>query len=132
MKKTFFTASFVWLIAINCFSQSAEKKDYLQKSKNQKTVFFVLAGTGSALMIGGLIYAGSHNNPEKENYNYNGGFIFLGGLVFLGSSIPFLIGSVKNKKKAISLSFKNERSLQLNKNNFVCTPVPSLTLKVRL
>jgi hypothetical protein len=131
MKKNFATILFL-LFTLSAFSQNKtnDKNHYLQKSKNQKTGFYVFATTGSVLIITGLIYGSAHNDPNSNNYNYTGGFLAAGGLAALGISIPFFSASMKNKRKAMSLSFKNEKMQQLNKNSFVYKSVPSLTLKI--
>ena len=49
------------IISAASFSQQTKpspaltKQDYLQKSKNQKTIFYILAGTGGVMTTGGLI-----------------------------------------------------------------------------
>lgn len=131
MGKTFLIASTMLLITINCFGQPV-KTDYLQKSKHQKTIFYVVAGTGAALMIGGLLYSAGHNDSDNQSYGYTGGFIALGGLALTGVSMPFLISSIKNKRRAVAISLKNEKLLQFNKSNIVYKPLPSLSLTIGL
>ena len=55
-----------------------------------------------------------------------------GGLVIVATSIPLFIASSKNKKKAMSMSFKNESAPRLVKSNLVYLSVPSLNLKISL
>ena len=54
------------------------------------------------------------------------------GAAMMVSSIPLFIASGRNKKKGMSLSFKNEITPQIQKNSFVNRSVPSLTLKISL
>ncbi len=129
MKKTFFTASIVLLISANCFSQSTlktdepvEKTDYLQKSKNQRITAWVFLGTGAVINIIGVA-----NYMKVDPWEY-----LIVGSAIMFVSIPFSIAANKNKKKAMSLSFKNEMVQQLTGNNYVFKPVPSLTLKIKL
>jgi len=111
MKKNLAAILFL-LFAISAFSQNKTKDFYLQKSKNQKTVFYVFATT--------------------DTEYYTGGFIAAGGFAALAISIPFFTASLKNKRKAISISFKNETAPQIQSSRFVYKSVPSLTLKVCL
>ena len=54
------------------------------------------------------------------------------GAVCIAGSIPFFIASAKNKRRAMSVSFKNETIPQLQKSSFANRSVPSLTLKISL
>jgi hypothetical protein len=133
MKKNFAAILFFLLFTLSAFSQNkANNKDYyLRKSKHQKTFFYAFAGTGTGLIITGIILKTAHSGPYTEYYT--GGFLVVGGLAAVAISVPFFTASKKNKHRAAaSLSFKNEKTQQLNKNNFVYKPVPSLTLKIRL
>jgi O-antigen/teichoic acid export membrane protein len=110
-------------IAATSFSQ-----DYLRKSKNQKTAAWILLGGGSALVVTGILLA---NNATIDNLGTGAGVAIAGGVAVLGS-IPLFLASGRNKKNAMSLSSKNEKMQQLNKNSFVYKPVPSLSLKISL
>ena len=55
----------------------------------------------------------------------------IGGIALL-SSIPFFIMASKNKKKAISLSFRKETAPKFYKQSIVSLPLPSLILKLNL
>lgn len=131
MKKNLAAILFL-LFTVSAFSQDKirNKDFYLQKSKNQKTVFYVFASTGTALIITGIILGAAHNDPDTEYYT--GGFIAAGGFAALAASLPFFIASNKNKRKAMSLSFKNEIAPQVYKTSFVYKSIPSLTLKFKL
>ena len=135
----------------NIPSPTLTKQDFLKKSKSQKTAAWVLLGGGFALSsIGALtavpkaaedvgygillipnVFTGNLQ-PEPQN-NYTAQTILLiGGLTTILSSTPLFIASGKNKRKALSISFKSEPSPQLQKNSFVYRAVPSLTLKFQL
>jgi hypothetical protein len=131
MKKNLSAILFL-LFTLSAFSQNkANNKDYyLRKSKNQKTVFYVFAGTGAGLIITGIVLSAVHNDPDTQYFT--GGFLAAGGFGALAISVPFFVASIKNKHRAVSLSLKNEKIQQLNKNTFVYKQVPSLTLKIRL
>lgn len=117
---------------------NTHQTDYLQKSKNQKKTAWILLGGGGAVMITGIIIPKgdiTHVDPAGGKSYKNDGikslFTQTGALAMLGS-IPFFIASSKNKKKAMSLSFKNETFPQLYKQSFASVPLPSLTIKISL
>jgi hypothetical protein len=104
------------------------KADYLKKSKSQKTFAFVLAGGGSIAWLAGL------NKYMDQGDNKDGGgeaAMIIGGTAAL-ASIPLFIISSKNKKKAMSMSFKNQMIPQLQNSGFVYRTIPSLNIKVSL
>ncbi len=131
MKKILSTVLFL-VFSLYAFSQNtANNKDYyLKKSKHQKTAFYVLAGTGTGLIITGLAWGPKNADPEKQDFTP--GFLLIGGVVSCIVSIPILIASNKNKKRSMSFSFKNEPSRQLLKRSFVYRSIPSITLKFQL
>jgi hypothetical protein len=104
------------------------KKDYLKKSKNQKTAAWILLGGGTAMAAGGFIWASSNifstsSGPEV--------LLFV-GIGCMTGSIPLFISSSKNRKRAMSASFKFQQSPQRQNNILVKREVPSLTLKISL
>jgi hypothetical protein len=105
---------------------SQTKQDYLQKSKNQKTAAWVLLGGGAALLIGGVAWGSSDWEATGPSVLF-----VAGGLSMLGS-IPLFISSGKNKKRAISMSFKNEKVPWPLTNNVTNHSLPSITLKLSL
>ena len=133
---------FLLLLAVSAasFSQPTttppEKADYLKKSKSQKTIAWILAGGGvgmAAIAIASYNYGDIVNVIEGDNRSINtkGAFLIIGGITAL-SSIPFFIASGKNKRKGMSLSFKNETVPLLQNGSFANRPVPSLALKISL
>ena len=123
------------IIATATFSQSMPspaltKQDYLKKSKNQKTAVWVLLGGGTVLIGTGFLIGASEESSFDDAAT--GGIIAAVGVLSAIGSIPLFIASGKNKRKAASLSFKNEMTPQLLKNSFVSRVVPSLSLKIEL
>ncbi|MBL0129819.1 MAG: hypothetical protein IPP43_00775 [Chitinophagaceae bacterium] len=113
------------------------KQDYLQKSKHQKTAAWILMGGGATLLLTGIVIpkgALTHSGFLDDTYKNDGikDAFDLTGIVSMLGSIPFFIASSKNKKKAASLSFKNEPIPKLQKNSFVYRTIPALTLKIYL
>jgi hypothetical protein len=133
------------IVATNTFCQqttpspSLTEQDYLTKSKHQKTTAWIMMGGGSALFCASAIigahaffdlFSGNIDNAES-NIGASGVMGIIGTAAMLGS-IPFFIASSKNKRKAMSLSFKAEPFRQIQKNNFVYKAIPSLALKINL
>lgn len=109
-------------------SPSRTKSDYLKKSKNQRTIAFFLAGGGSIAWLAGL------NKYMNQGDNIDGGgeaAMIIGGTAAL-ASIPLFIISSKNKKKAMSMSFKNQMLPQFQGTGFIQRAVPSLHLKISI
>ena len=135
MKKLFF-ALLSGSLTLSGFSQSIPTQltsiqtDYLKKSKHQKTAAWILVSSGVFFSILGSIelnFAGTESGKTSNNT-----FFQVLGLTAVGVSIPFFVSAAKNKKKAMSLSFKNGMTPQIYKSGFVYKPVPSLTLKIGL
>jgi len=131
MKKLIFFL-LVLVVSANSFSQpsttfaSPAKTDYLKKSKHQKTTGLILLSGGVAVVTISIIISSAKSDIF---------FLFLGDLVGGGmiiASVPFFNASARNKRKAMSLSFKNEKAPQILKSSFVYKSVPSLTLKINL
>ncbi len=120
-------------------THKVDANSIFQKSKNQKTAAWILLGGGtSTSLIGGLIAARGffdfftlQLDEADKNFGLAGVLMLTGSTAMLGS-IPFFIASSKNKKKALSLSFKNETAPQFYKQSIVSLPLPSLTLKLNL
>ena len=77
-------------------------KDYLKKSKKQRTTGFILLGSGAAIFTGGAI-AMQHSQSKGGNELP----FVLGGLAMSVTSIPFFIASFGSKHKA-NLYMNNE------------------------
>lgn len=133
MKQILISASLLLIIFTSSFSQSTQDKlpanenDYLKKSKNQKTAAWILVGVGSLSTLLGTVQV----NPDYGENN-NSTFLLVGGLVALGASVPLFIASAKNKKKAMSLTFKSENIRQILNSSIVNRNIPSLNLKLDL
>jgi hypothetical protein len=147
MKKILFFAT-MFLISASSFSQQTNPEkavtlqDYLKKSKNQKKAGSILLAGGAVLIITGIVIpkgdltesgacVGSLCDVKYENDGIKSAFFILGSVSAL-SSIPLFILSKKNRRKATSIGFKIENTVQLNKQSFVYTRFPSLRMKVNL
>lgn len=113
-------------------SPNLTKQDYLKKSMHQKTAAWILLGAGSLSAIVGSVRSNPNGAWGGDASNSNSAVFLVTGLAAIGASIPLLIASSRNKKKGMSLSFKNETGPQLQKSSFVYKTIPSLTLKISL
>ena len=103
-------------------------QDYFKKSKNQKRAAWILLGTGVLAVSLSAIevnpdYGETTNRPP----------LVIGGLVFIGASIPCFIAAARNKKKAAAaISFKSQFVPQLSNGSMVKRSVPSIRFEIRL
>ena len=122
------------MLATSVFSQQTSsspvltKQDYREKSKHQKITAFCLAGGGIVVWLAG---ASKYMN-QNDNIDGGGEVAMAIGSIAAVASIPMFIIASKNKRKAASLSFKNEPSFQLQKSSFVYRAIPSINLKFQL
>lgn len=80
----------------------ADGVDFAKRAKNQKTIAWVLAGTGAAMVITGLIIGNKDSETVDGAINdtFNGSILIVTGAVVGAASIPFFIMSGNNKRKA--------------------------------
>ena len=137
--KKIIVVTLLLVISATSFSQPATKPvppvktDYLKKSKSQKTIAWLLLGGGTAVLAVTLIAEASSVcfGTGCTDHPFPYVVVGLGGAAIVGS-IPFFIASSRNKKKSMSLSFKNEMAPQIQKSSFVYKSLPSLTLRISL
>jgi hypothetical protein len=135
--KIFFLIAGFMVLAITSYSQENNysipltKDYYLQKSKNQRTAVYILSGVGAvAITIPIFFY---ENDIYVEGIDPDTGlFSMLIGAVMVVSSIPLHKASEINKRKAMSLSFKNESTPYFQNGSSLTWGVPSLSLKIGL
>ena len=104
MKPLILTTFFICVL-INLNAQ-AQTVDYMKKAKKQKTVGFILLGTGVALATVGLILEGRSSDSVSGAVEdtFEGAGLIVGGAVVSAASIPFFIASGRNKKRSLALS----------------------------
>jgi len=144
MRKIFFF-SVLLVLSVTVFGQQTNlsstltRKDYLAKCDNQKK-------TAKILLVGGAVMSGvglgitlsnvsglfDPNQPDPNNNGKLADILGYSGLVIAAASIPFFIASSKNKKKAMSMSFKNQIVPQFQGIGYTYRTVPSLRLKISL
>ena len=122
---------------VNMSTHKIDANALLQKSKNKKKVAWTMAGGGATFILAGSIIPRGEIKrynvifPEYKNDGIKASFLLTGALSMLGS-IPFFISSHHNKKKAASLSFRNERVQQINKSSLAYGTIPGISLKFKL
>ena len=133
------------LISISSISQQTipegklTQESYIEKSKKQKKVGFIFLAAGTSLIItaaviprGDLVDDGTCVGPycsdKYQNDGIKSAFLIAGGVVAL-ASIPIFIVSGKNRRKAKSVSFKLENTIQPRAQELICTSFPALRLK---
>ena len=99
------------MISVGGYSQT-EKQDfskdhYLQKSKNQRTVGWVLLGGGAAVGIAGIIVATDDLWEEPDGLG-TGLTLFTLGAAGTLVSIPFFISAGNNSHKAANFSLESQ------------------------
>ncbi len=130
------------ILATSAFSQQTSsspvltKQDYLEKSKKQKTTAKILFVVGGAMFMTGILVItddiGGIGNPNDKQNSSLADVLGYAGATVAVASIPFLVSAGRNKRKAMSISFKNELSPQIQKSSFVYRAIPSFTLKFQL
>ena len=128
------TLSFLILTAFTQTTPNSKfsKDYYLQKSKNKKTVAWILLGGGTAMAVAGAIAFSDNWDKGSNTATDISGFILLGGFVADIVSIPFFISAHKNKKRAVSIVFTNQKIFLPAKNNNGLIARPSVVIRVGL
>ncbi|MBC7875015.1 MAG: hypothetical protein H7Y01_13515 [Ferruginibacter sp.] len=115
-------------------SSALTKQDYLEKSASLSRTAWLLLGGGAGVLAGTLLISGTRGvciGPGCTKRSFPVIPVAIGGAMMV-SSVPLFIASGRNKRKGMSLSFKNEPAFQIQNNGFVNQPVPSLTFTIRL
>jgi len=127
---------FLLLLTIVSFGQSTAVKpdlsydQYMKKSVRQNKLGWILLGGGIGVSTASILLA------TQIYVNNEATFVLVGIGVCMFTitsplSIPFFISAHHNKKKAMSLSIKNETTFVLYKLFFPAR-IPSVSLKINL
>ena len=113
---------------------SLTKKDYLHKSHVQKTWGWVLAGTGTAVIIAGVAVTATVDLVDAVfgTPTAYGPVLGVTGLAMIGGSIPLFIAANRNKHKAYSVKIKNESAYIQSGSNFHVQYFPVVSVKFNL
>lgn len=132
------SVSAVTFSQVDTTTGSPIKTDYVKKSKNQKTIAWVMAGGGFTLTgIGGIILLSDLGNifkPDNSFHNHGtiGSVFAVTGIVSMVGSIPLFISASHNKRKAMSITFKNDFVPGLQNAFIVNKPQPEISLVFRI
>jgi hypothetical protein len=104
-----------FLLAGNAYSQQPgstkmmeqQKKDLMAKSRVQKTVGWIMFGTGLPVVIS-CVYLLSEFDSNDISVN-EVKTVLVASVVYTGLSIPLIIAGRRNKAKALSLSVTMQR-----------------------
>jgi hypothetical protein len=96
---------------------------YLQKSKSQKITGFILLGIGVTTLA--LLSKGETDFDILP-------VLAIGGITATVVSIPLLISAHINKRKAVSLSVKEEKAFILHHGSFAQKSFPSISVRLDL
>ncbi len=79
--------------------RNEEMYDYfIRKHESQKKTGFILLGSGVAAIVGGVLMI---NNSSFDDAEFTaGGILYLGGILSTAASVPVLIISGSNRRKA--------------------------------
>lgn len=105
------------------------KQDYLQKSKNQKTAAWIFMGGGIGLTILGT----TDGNADDGKSDASGrAVLIVTGLAAIGVGTTLFILATNNKNKAAALSFRMEKTPQIQQGNLVYRSYPALSFRLNL
>ena len=132
------------IISATTFSQQINpsptltKQDYLQKSKKQQTVAWILAGGGVGLVVIAIATTSTNDVANAVGGNDSGlgagaALFTLGGITAL-TSIPLFIASGKNRKRAMAATsfLKMETVPVIGQSGFINKNYPALSVKISL
>ncbi len=127
------TLTLMLAFSLSVFSQQTTpptvNTDHLKKSKNQKTIAWVLAGGGAVVWLVGV---SKYMNQDNNEGGTKGKPAMLIGGVSVLASIPFFKASSKNKRRANSVGFKMERLPVIQQKNLVTHSYPALSFKISI
>ena len=114
MKAVFTLVSLLAVMALYAQAGKETKEYYLNKSKSQKTIGYVLAGAGAALIVSGIIVGDGDNNNDPNELDFGpdfdvGVWLLGGGIVSGIASIPFFVSSGKNARKAATIGVSHQK-----------------------
>jgi hypothetical protein len=125
-------------------NQTTAQTNYLQKSKKQKKVGWVLIAGGAASIVTSIVIPQDGNTGLQidplggiyeghKNDGIKGAFGLTGVVAMLGS-IPFFIASGKNKRRAMNVSgfLQMEKAPVLHTTGLATQRFPALAVRLQL
>lgn len=102
----------VFLCSIAANGQQLTKQDYLRKSKNQKTMAWILTAGGSALVLGGVISYASESSSSFFPGKTVGTVLMACGVPAVAGGVVLFSASKRNERKANEMSMAFHLQLQ--------------------
>jgi len=137
--KIYILFAFFLMMATSMYCQSTKNDQpltsdyYLQKSKNQRALAYTFLGVGAAAFaIPVIIYASDPYFNAADIISPAGPLSILAGIGLMVASVPVFYAAGNNKRKGMSLSFKNETAPYIQNGSILSKSVPSLSLKIGL
>jgi uncharacterized membrane protein YfcA len=112
----------------NPATAAAVKTEYFSKSHTQKTLAWVLMGTGITTVVVGTVVTAAYLPVDILVGQSPSIFPIVAGLGLMAGSVPLFMASARNKRKGVTVSFKHEFVPQLQSRDIVKIPVPELSL----
>ncbi len=116
-------------------SKAVTKEYYLKKSRTQKTIAWVMLGTGVVMAATGYVIGSTRDADDfiqDANIGETEGIVIIAGGVVAVGSIPLFIISSKNKKRAAGISFIQQPVFVPVQNSFAYKHQPGISIKIKL
>ena len=114
------------------------KETLLLKSKKQKKAAnILLISGGSLILISGVVAIGEVGAiVVTEGENLDNIFSLSSGIATVGilmsvASVPFYISAGRNKRKAASLSFQQQKIPYIKNNSVASSMIPAVSIKIK-
>lgn len=123
-----------FLFAFQAFCQDSRSNEfnkdyYLQKTKTQNTVGWILLGAGTTAIVAGII-SGTKKDDDLADVGV-GVVAVVSGVVVDLVSIPFFISAAKNKKRAATAVAFHMQPMNLPiQQGFVLKQQPTISVKI--
>ena len=126
-----FTSLIIATASFGQYTNAVTKTDYLRKSKNQKTIAWLMLAGGTTVGLIGLSQINLAGSDGDIN-NTPGTVMFFTGLGSAITSIPLFSASSRNKKRAMKISFEPNSIPILSGKHIAHKTQSSIALKLSL
>ena len=136
MKKILFTLT-LSLFIVQSFGQrpagtTVSKDDYLEKSKHQKKIAWILLGAGTVMAVGGGVVFTETFYSESSTATEPAAVVMLAGILSDLVSIGFFVSASNNKQRAARVAVSNQKIMTPHHGSVGFKTQPALTLKIPL
>ncbi len=136
LQNSFITKSHTSQFSLQSFLKDSvtPKAMYLQKSRNQRTAGWIMVGGGAAMLVAGTVIFSSNFDlfsSKNDDAASAGGVMMLVGTGCCLGSIPLFISAAHNARKAAEISFKPQRFIIPQQNNFTTVAQPAVRITIR-